>query len=191
MDDPNGENTQQPQAPTQPALPAAAPPYYPPPTPPHPTRGLRVPLVALVLSFVFPGAGQMYNGQLSKAFFVLCAFVGSIVATAEIEWFFAFCIFFVYFFNLIDAYRTAALFNERAAGGVRVDEPSEAESPLWGGLLIVFGLVFLLHNFGVIRLASVGRFWPLALVVAGSVFIYQSTQRKKGPPSGGSDAFLS
>lgn len=190
MDDPNGENQERPQAPTQPALPAA-PPYYPPPPPPPGSRGLRVPLVALALSFVCPGGGQLYNGQLSKAFLIFCAFVGSIYATVEAEWVFAFSIFFVYFFNLVDAYRTAALFNERATGLGRVEEPVDADSPLWGVLLIGLGLLILLHNLGLVRLAAVGRLWPLALVVAGGFFIYQSAARRKDPPSGGSDAFLS
>jgi TM2 domain-containing membrane protein YozV len=190
MDETNGENPERPQAPTQPVLPSA-PPYYPPTPPPPATKGLRVPLAALALSFIFPGAGQMYNGQLSKAFLVLCAFVGSIYATIEAEWVFAFAIFFVYFFNLIDAYRTAVLSNERASGSARSEEPLDAESPLWGVLLIAFGLLILLHNLGLVRLASVGRLWPLALVAAGGFFIYQAAQRKKSPPSGGSDAFLS
>jgi Domain of unknown function (DUF5668) len=191
MDETNGENQERPPAPTQPALPAAAPPYYVPALPPPPTRGLRVPFVALALSFVFPGGGQLYNGQVSKAFLVFCAFVGSIYATVEAEWVFAFCIFFVYFFNLIDAYRTAVLSNERALGGGRVEEPVDAESPLWGALLIGLGLLILLHNLGFVRLASVGRLWPLALVVAGGFFIFKSASRRKDPPSGGSDAFLS
>jgi hypothetical protein len=189
MDDPNGENQERPQAPTQPALPAAAPPYYAPPPAPA-VKGLRAPLVALALSF-FPGGGQMYNGQMSKAFLVFCAFVGSIYATVEVEWVFAFAIFFVYFFNLIDAYRTAVLANERVTGGGRLEEPVDAESPLWGTLLIGLGLMILLHNLGLVRLAAVGRLWPLALVAVGGFFIYQSAQRKKDPPAGGSDAFLS
>jgi hypothetical protein len=191
MDETNGENPERLHAPTQPALPAAAPPYYPPPAPAPAVRGLRVPFVALALSFVFPGGGQLYNGQVSKAFLVFCAFVGSIYATVEAEWVFAFCIFFVYFFNLIDAYRTAVLSNERAVGLGRVEEPVDAESPLWGALLIGLGLLILLHNLGLVRLAAVGRLWPLALVVAGGFFIYQSASRRKDPPSGGSDAFLS
>jgi hypothetical protein len=190
MDETNGENQERPPAPTQPALPAAAPPYYAPAPPPPPTRGLRVPLIALVLS-VFPGGGQMYNGQLAKAFFVFCAFVGSIYATVEAGFPFGFCIPFVYFFNLIDAYRSAVLLNEQAAGGKRAEESMDAESPLWGAALAGLGLLLLLNNFGLVRLASIGRFWPLALIVAGGVFIYQASSRKKDRPSGGSDAFLS
>ena len=191
MDDTNGENQERPQAPTQPALPASAPPYYAPAPPAPPMRGLRVPFIALALSFFFPGAGQMYNGHLAKALFVFFGFVGSISATAEAGFPFGFCIPFVYFFNIIDAYRSAVLLNEQAAGGKRVEEIADPESPLWGASLAGLGLLLLLNNFGLVRLASIGRFWPLALIVAGGVFIYQATNRKKDRPSGGSDAFLS
>ena len=189
MDETNGENQERPQAPTQPALPAAAPPYYPPPPPPP--KGLRAPLVALVLS-VFPGGGQIYNGQLAKALFVFLAFVGTIYATVEEGFPFAFGIPFVYFFNLIDAYRSAALLNEQAAGRARVEESADLESPLWGVSLAALGVLILLNNFGFVRLASVARLWPLVLVVTGVVFIYKAASRKKDrPSSGGSDAFLS
>jgi Domain of unknown function (DUF5668) len=192
MDETNGENPERLHAPTQPALPAAAPPYYPPPAPPPPpvSKGLRVPLVALALS-AFPGGGQIYNGQLAKALFVFCAFVGSIYATVEEGFPFFFGIPFAYFFNLIDAYRSAVLLNEQAAGRARVEESGDPESPLWGASLAALGLVILLNNFGLVRLATVARFWPLVLIASGVVFIYKATARKKDRPSGGSDAFLS
>jgi TM2 domain-containing membrane protein YozV len=189
MDETNGENQERPQAPTQPTLPAAAPPYYPPPAP-APSKALRVPLVALVLS-VFPGAGQIYNGQLAKALFVFLAFVGTIYTTVQEGFPFFFGIPFVYFFNLIDAYRSAALLNEQAAGRARVEESADLESPLWGVSLAVLGVLILLNNFGLVRLASVARLWPLVLVATGVVFIYKAAARKKDRPSGGSDAFLS
>ena len=189
MDETNGENQERPQAPTQPALPAAVPPYYAPP--PTPTRGLRSPLIALALS-AFPGAGQIYNGQLAKALFVFCAFVGTIFATVEEGFPFFFGIPFVYFFNLIDAYRSAVLLNEQAAGQARVQESTDLESPLWGASLAVLGLLILLNNFGWLRFSAVARFWPLVLVVTGVVFIYKAGSRKKDPPAGGdADAFLS
>jgi TM2 domain-containing membrane protein YozV len=190
MDETNGENQERQPAPTQPALPAAAPTYYAPPPPP--AHGLRSPVIALMLSFAFPGAGQIYNGQLSKALFVFSAVAGSIYGVIEAGPIpFALCIPFAYFFNIIDAYRSAVLLNERAAGTVPTAEEQGAESPVWGVCLVVIGLLLLLNNFGVLRLASVARFWPLALIVAGGVFIYQSTGRKNDRRSGGSDAFLS
>ena len=67
---------------------------------------------------MFPGIGQVYNGQVAKAFTYLFAFVASIYATAEIAALpFAFLIPFTYFFNLIDAFRSASQINLRAQGG--------------------------------------------------------------------------
>ena len=192
MDETNGENQERPQAPTQPALPAAAPPYYVPAPPPPPTRGLRVPVIALLLSFLFPGAGQIYNGQLAKALFVFFAFAGSIYGVIEAGPIpFALCIPFVFFFSIIDAYRTAVLLNNRAAGGTLLPEDEGFESPIWGASLVALGLLLFLNNVGWVRLASVARFWPLILIAAGAVFIRQAVSRKNGRPSGGSDAFLS
>lgn len=190
MDETNGENQERSQPPTQPALPAAAPPYYAPP--PAPVRsGLRSPAVALMLSFVFPGAGQIYNGQMAKALFVFLAFAGSIYGVIEAGPIpFALCIPFAYFFNIIDAYRSAVLLNARSAGTMSPEEEG-FESPLWGASLVFIGLLLLLNNFGILRLAAAARFWPLALIVAGGVFIYQASTKKNDRPSGGSDAFLS
>jgi hypothetical protein len=190
MDETNTDDQGRAHAPTQPALPAAPPAYYAPPPPP--AKGLRSPLIALALS-AFPGAGQIYNGQLAKALFVFCAFVGTIFATVEEGFPFFFGIPFVYFFNLIDAYRSAVLLNERADGQARVvEESTDLESPLWGASLAVLGLLILLNNFGWLRFSAVARFWPLVLVVTGVAFIYKAANRKKDPPAnGGSDAFLS
>jgi len=190
MDETNGENQERPPAPTQPALPAAPPLYYTPPPPPP--RGLRSPAIALLLSVLFPGAGQIYNGQMAKALFVFLAFAGSLYGAIEAGPIpFALCIPFAFFFNTIDAYRSAVILNARASGAVAAPEEEGFESPLWGASLVGIGLLLLLNNFGILRLAAAARFWPLALVVAGGIFIYKATSRKDDRPSGGSDAFLS
>jgi len=62
----------------------------PPPTtvvtpavvPPLP-RPLKSPAVAMLLSLVMPGLGQVYNGHLSKAIFFFFAFSGSIYLVTE------------------------------------------------------------------------------------------------------------
>src|SRR5882672_674319 len=64
----------------------------------------KTPVVALVLS-LFPGIGQIYNGQPAKALVFFFAWAGSIYLTAETHPFFAFLIAFVYFYNLVDAWR--------------------------------------------------------------------------------------
>ncbi len=157
-------------------LPAAT----PAPLVPKPPKN---PVLALVLS-LFPGLGQVYNGQPAKAFVFFSAWVGSIYGAAEIDPFpFAFLIPFVYLYNLIDAFRTASLINARAQGGLPAPEEETFESPLWGGSLLVLGLLLLLNNLGWFHLAALARYWPVALIVAGAAFLYSSIQRRREPPS--------
>jgi TM2 domain-containing membrane protein YozV len=169
--------------------PMTTPPPLPDPEsglPPLPPAGLapalrppKNPPFALFLS-LFPGLGQVYNGQVAKAFTFLFAFVASIYATAEISALpFAFLIPFTYFFNLIDAFRSASQINLRAQGGRLEPEADSSESPVWGAVLLGLGLLLLLNNVGWINLAVLERFWPVLLIVAGGVFLYRSMQRKK------------
>jgi TM2 domain-containing membrane protein YozV len=189
MDDTNPEATSPGAPPTVPMAPAlpAVPMYVPPPRLP------KAPVLALFLS-LFPGVGQVYNGQFAKALFMFSVFVGSIIGVVEVGPFpFAFCIPFAYFFNLIDAYRSAVIINERASGGVPPPEEEGMESPLWGASLLVMGLVLLLNNLGWLRLAALARYWPVMLIVGGGILLYQSLNRRRDvrTPPGGRDAFLS
>src|SRR4051812_27371030 len=95
-----------------PALPSQ-PPAGIPPAPPTEARPPRNPWLALVLS-IFPGVGQLYNGQPAKALVFFSGWVFSIWATVEIAPLpFALLIPFVYFYNLVDAYRSAMMINAR------------------------------------------------------------------------------
>jgi hypothetical protein len=143
-------------------------------------RPPKSPGLALFLS-LFPGVGQLYNGQPAKAFVFLIAWAGSIWGAAEVSPFpFAFLIPFVYIFNLIDAYSAAAQINVRALGGTAVAETDAAESPAWGVTLVVLGLAILFHNLGWLRLEALARYWPVLLILGGAYFIYGSVQRRKG-----------
>jgi hypothetical protein len=44
---------------------------------------------------------------------------------------------------------------------------------------VLLGAVLLLNHLGWLRLASLQRYWPVILIVAGGVFIYNSI-RKRG-----------
>jgi Family of unknown function (DUF5683) len=191
MDESNPEATSPGTVPAAPSLPALPASYLPPPAPP---RTPKSPGLALFLSFLFPGVGQLYNGQLAKALCVFFAFVGSIYLAIEAGPLpFAFCIPFVVFFNLIDAYRSAVIINERAAGGAPPQEEEALESPLWGASLATIGLLALFNNLGWLRLAALARYWPLALIAVGGVFLYQSLNKRRNgrTPPPDRDAFLS
>lgn len=147
--------------------------------------GPKAPGLAVVLS-LFPGLGQVYNGQPAKAFVFFFAWVGSIYGAAEISPLpFAFLIPFTYLYNLVDAYRSAALINLKAAGGAAPEERTD-ESPAWGWSLVVLGAVLLANNLGWLHLAAVARYWPLLLIVVGGAFVYTSIQKRKtGEDDGG------
>jgi predicted membrane protein len=51
--------------------------------------------------------------------------------------------------------------------GIRLGKHSYAGGLIWGALLILVGLAFLLDHMGVINIDQVWRFWPLLLIVAG------------------------
>jgi hypothetical protein len=176
---------------TIPSAPEAAPPALPPPLPAPAGAGPRLPKnpwVAMLLSFIFPGGlGQVYNGQIAKALVFFFGEVGSIYGAAEVGPFpFAFLIPFIFFFNIVDAWRTASLINARHTGGA-VEAEETVESPAWGITLVVLGLVLLLNNLGWLDLAALQRYWPLLLVAAGVAFIRSAARRRQQPASRNED----
>ena len=156
--------------PTTVVAPAVVPPIPPP---------LKSPGVAMLLSLVMPGLGQVYNGHLSKAIFFFFAFSGSIYLIAEGHPLpFAFFLPFIIFSNMIDAYRSATLINAR--GTAQAVEEDDVESPGWGIGLAVVGLLILLNNLGWLRLSALVPYWPILLIAAGVVLLRRSLQRKAG-----------
>jgi TM2 domain-containing membrane protein YozV len=152
------------------------PPLPPPSTAAAPPKGAKNPWVAVVLSVLLPGVGQVYNGQLAKAFVFFLGFAGAIYCTAEVNPFFGFLIPFVYLFNLVDAYRSAAL------GSSQPDAFDDAaESPAWGVTLVLLGGLLLLSNLGWLDLHRLARFWPVILIALGLVFLRGAMERRKAP----------
>lgn len=162
----------------------------PPPLPPLPPAAAfaKPPksAAAATLLSLFPGLGQIYNGQPAKALVFFLGFAGSIAAAHDgAEMPFALFIPFIYFYNMIDAWRSAAQINARAAGGVPLPEEGGAESPAWGAALVALGLVLLAKNLGWISLAAVARYWPVLLIVAGAALLRGSLGQKRESASGG------
>jgi hypothetical protein len=156
-------------------------PALPPPTVAAPAvtgpRPSKEPWVALLLSLVMPGLGQVYNGQFSKAIFFFFAFSGSIYLITEGHPLpFAVFLPFIIFSNMIDAFRSATLINAR--GTRAVPEEDDIESPGWGIGLAVMGVLILLNNLGWLRLSALVPYWPLLLIAAGVVLLRRSLQRK-------------
>ena len=78
----------------------------------------RNPFIAAGLGFLFPGLGQIANGQISKALVIFMVFFGSITVMVNHEnplpW--AFFLPLAYFYGIVDAFRSAALSNARQQG---------------------------------------------------------------------------
>ena len=159
--------------------PETFPPLPPPTAPVAVARPLKRPGLALVLGALFPGVGQLYNGQTAKAFALFAAFAASIYLADEVGMPFGLVIPFVVFYSAIDAYRSAVSINLRSAGRrPELESEDDAESPAWGAVLLGIGLLLLLNNLGVLQLVAVRRFWPILLVVAGVMFLRRSLQRR-------------
>jgi TM2 domain-containing membrane protein YozV len=165
---------------------SSLPPVVPAAAPPGPyVRLPKSPVLAVFLSFILPGVGQIYVAQPAKAFVFFFSFVGCIYGAAEgVVFPFAFLIPFVYLFCLIDAYRSAEEANARFLGAPSELSAQTAESPWWGAGLGLLGLVLLLNNLGWLKLASLGRLWPLLLIVAGLLFLYSSLSKRNGAGDG-------
>ncbi len=173
-----------PPEPGSPALEASA---APPPLPPGPAPAaapyVRLPKSPGLAAFLslFLGLGQVYAGQIARAFVFLFGFVGSIYLTAQGHAFpFAFLIPFVFLYNMIDAWKGSTAINRRYLGGESEETDEETiESPIWGGTLVAIGLLVLLNNMGWLDLDRLARWWPLLLIAVGGYFIYGSILKKK------------
>ena len=159
--------------------PETYPPLPPPMAPVAVARPPKRPGLALVLGAVFPGVGQLYNGQTAKAFALFAAFAASIYLAGDVGMPFGLVVPFVVFYSAIDAYRSAVAINLRYAGrSPELESADDAESPAWGVVLVGIGLLLLMNNLGILDLAAVRRFWPLLLVAAGAMFLRRSLQRR-------------
>ncbi len=140
----------------------------------------KSPIAALLLSILFPGLGQVYNGQVSKALMFFGVWAGCLYTMIEVNplpW--AFVMVFTTLFSYVDAWRSAALINARAAGNEALEPEDASESPLWGGALLLLGLLLLLNNLEWVRLQDLQRFWPVLLIVAGGVTLWNSLKRQQ------------
>jgi cell wall-active antibiotic response 4TMS protein YvqF len=173
--------------------PVATPPdTYPPLPPPLPVvavaRPPKRPGLALVLGAVFPGVGQLYNGQTAKAFALFAAFAAAIYLAGDVGMPFPLVVPFVVFYSAIDAYRNAVAINLRSAGrSPELETADDAESPAWGVVLLGIGLLLLMNNLGILQLVAVRRFWPILLIAAGLMFLRRSLQRRDAAVAARSD----
>ena len=151
----------------------------------------KSPALAGVLSFFFPGIGQIYNGQIYKGFIFILILAGLITLQqqGEAQPFIGIILGGFYFFQLIDAIQTAKFINQRA---LKEDVEEKIEeipqfvktgSIFWGIVLLALGVVFLLANFEVISYDTIWDFWPVAIIVIGGKLIYDYVTKKNSKES--------
>lgn len=150
----------------------------PPPQPPHrppssvDSRAVRAALCGLVI-----GIGAVYNREYTKAVVHFAMFAG-LVIIAESVTVFGLAAFAFYVFTIIDAYRSAEAIQER--GEPSLDERDGMNFPLWGGILVLMGVLFLLDNLGAVSIRSAIEYWPLILIFLGVYLLLGSIRGLTG-----------
>ncbi len=141
-------------------------------------------VVALLLSFLLPGLGAAYNGQISKAVVHFAIFAGffQMATMTDANVFFVLGAMGMWLFAAVDAYRTAQLFR----AGLVPDAESDAiahrlyGNPVaWGVVLVVLGTLFLLHMlFGLVL--PMRQLLPVALVLMGAYMLFEHLRGGRG-----------
>ncbi len=150
------------------------------------------PGLAGVLAGLFPfGVGQVYTGQYAKGLahlLIFSALVWGASSGRGYEPFFGIAIAGFYFYQIIDAVRSARAIQFGQAppdpfGLARTFTASEKADvtrvPVGSLVLIGLGVLFLFDTLGVFPLHWIGRMWPIILIVLG---VWMFLKRVNPPP---------
>lgn len=158
----------------------------PPKPPPPPAASVAHIPTRAALCAVVPGLGAVYNREYMKAVVYFSIFA-CLVIISESEGIFGIAAGSFYFFTIIDAYRTAdGIMKQGGFEAVQYKQES-INLPVWGGILILLGVLFLLDNLGAIRIRTAVQFWPLILVALGLYLIvtfFKKNQSERPPETG-------
>ena len=192
----------------QPAAAEATGPYYPPqarPAQPYPQAvpmtadpRQKSPFLAGLLSLM-PGLGQIYTGYYQRGFvhaLVVAALFALLVANDDGPLVPLGVIFLTFFwlYNIIDASRRAALYNQALAGVPNIELPEDFKVPgfrgsLLGGLAIAAaGIVLLLNTRFGVSLDWLEEWWPAALILFGAYLVWKAWQERPKAKAVGVDA---
>lgn len=163
----------------QPTAPSPPPPR--PPAGPPPFERSRTATRAAVCALV-PGIGAVCNREYEKAVVHFSVFAGLAYMGGEVG-IFGLAAFCFYVFTIIDAYRSADAIARR--GSQPQPQNEQINLPVWGGLLVLMGVIFLLDNLGAISLRAAVRFWPLLLIFLGLYLVagyFKGGGRHTSPP---------
>ena len=158
-----------------------------PPAPPvAPLTGeMRSAKAAAWLS-VLPGLGLAYLGEYVKAFTVALIFIGAIHFGdhSDVGWI---LVPLVWFGQLFYTLQEARRLNRRGVSEIAAQSSKpqvEADSPLWGGILVGIGLLFLLDQFEMLNFGEVfERFWPALIILLGIQVLMRGWRQNSGSPA--------
>jgi TM2 domain-containing membrane protein YozV len=154
-------------------------------------RPPKSPAAAGILSGIFPGAGQLYNGEPTKALLFFIIFAGTISMMPHGPHPFLPLVFAgFYFYQIIEAVQTAKAINQKALlqgePAPAMTPPAEADasparsgSVFWGIVLMALGAIFLLSNFEIIDYERIFDFWPVIVIIIGLKMIADYFLKKK------------
>lgn len=148
----------------------------------------KSPFLACVLS-AMPGLGQVYVGYYQRGFInaIVAATLITLLASGSLGPLIPLAGVFLGFFwlyNLVDAGRRAALYNEALAGRTDIELPQDLKTPglggsLFGGFAVaLLGFVLLLHTRFDVSLDWIEDWWPVALIAFGAYLVYKARQEK-------------
>ena len=180
--------------------PSAGPnPYYQAPPAANAARPTTSPVLAFILGWI-PGVGAIYNGQYVKGLVhaVIFALLVSLLSGAEDSLsrsaipFLGILLGVFVCYMPFEAYHTA----KRRQSGIPVDEWSglvagsgrrssfPGRTPVGPVILIAIGVLFLLDTLHIVAFYEIGRFWPVILIVAGALMLYNrlGTPEPPQPP---------
>lgn len=109
------------------------------------------PFVAMILSLICPGLGAAYNGQTVKALVYFAVFIGLFQMAVLTGGTALFVLAFLgmWLFSALDAWRTAQMIRAGVTPDVAEDilvKRFSGNPRLWGIVLLVLGVAFLLQN---------------------------------------------
>ncbi len=149
----------------------------------------KVTILAMILSLM-PGLGQIYVGFYQQGF-VNIVVVTSIITLLSfgvphyLEPTLGLFLAFFWLFNIVDAGRRSAFYNQVLAGISQAELPEDFMAgkgmrSLAGGVaLILVGLVCLSHTKFGVPMDWLEYWWPMGLVIMGGYLLYQSLKEKK------------
>jgi hypothetical protein len=179
------------------AIHESAVPHQAPAFPPQPVQmrdpRAKSPALAAVLSMM-PGLGQVYVGYYQRGFIHAVVVAGMITLLAgemvgQLTPMFGVFMSFFWLYNIIDAARSASLYNQYLAGNPALDPPEDFRMPRSGGsvfggtCLIAVGFILLLHTRFGMPLDWMEEWWPVAPMIFGAYLLSQAIRERRSTPA--------